>query len=83
MFFSKITIILKYQDNPKHLFRPWGFQSGHQIEWAKLLVTLYNQLSKAEEETEDDKWMIESAKSLFCRAYEIAWDKKGNKLHLI
>jgi len=23
-------------DDPKHLFRPWGFQPGHQTEWAKL-----------------------------------------------
>ena len=26
------------KDNPKHLFRPWGFQPGHQTEWAKLLM---------------------------------------------
>ena len=25
---------------PKHLFRPWGFQPGHQTEWAKLLLIL-------------------------------------------
>ncbi|HET7674667.1 MAG TPA: AGE family epimerase/isomerase, partial [Gammaproteobacteria bacterium] len=24
------------RDNPRHLFRPWGFQAGHQTEWAKL-----------------------------------------------
>jgi mannose/cellobiose epimerase-like protein (N-acyl-D-glucosamine 2-epimerase family) len=28
------------RDNPKHLFRPWGFQPGHQTEWAKLLLIL-------------------------------------------
>jgi len=28
------------RDNPRHLFRPWGFQPGHQTEWAKLLVIL-------------------------------------------
>lgn len=27
-------------DNPRHLFRPWGFQPGHQTEWAKLLLLL-------------------------------------------
>ena len=26
-----------HRDDPKHLFRPWGFQPGHQTEWAKLL----------------------------------------------
>ena len=25
---------------PKHLFRPWGYQPGHQTEWAKLLLIL-------------------------------------------
>ena len=29
-----------HRDDPKHLFRPWGFQPGHQTEWAKLLVIL-------------------------------------------
>ena len=28
------------RDNPRHLFRPWGFQPGHQTEWAKLLLIL-------------------------------------------
>ena len=28
------------RDDPKHLFRPWGFQPGHQTEWAKLLLIL-------------------------------------------
>ncbi len=23
-----------HRDDPKHLFRPWGFQPGHQTEWA-------------------------------------------------
>ena len=22
------------------IFRPWGFQPGHQVEWARLLITL-------------------------------------------
>ena len=69
------------KDNPKHLFRPWGFQSGHQIEWAKLLLTLRHQLIKAGEEREDDKWMIGQAKSLFDRTYKMAWDKKCKNLN--
>ncbi len=28
------------RDNPKDLFKPWGFQPGHQAEWAKLLSVL-------------------------------------------
>jgi mannose/cellobiose epimerase-like protein (N-acyl-D-glucosamine 2-epimerase family) len=27
-------------DKPNDLFRPWGFQPGHQFEWARLLLTL-------------------------------------------
>ena len=57
------------------MFRPWGFQSGHQIEWAKLLATLYNDLIKTGVQRHEVQWMIETAKSLFCRAYEISWDK--------
>ncbi len=28
------------RDDPRHLFRPWGFQPGHHTEWAKLLLIL-------------------------------------------
>jgi mannose/cellobiose epimerase-like protein (N-acyl-D-glucosamine 2-epimerase family) len=27
-------------DDPRNLFRPWGYQPGHQTEWAKLLMIL-------------------------------------------
>lgn len=54
-------------DNPKHLFRPWGFQPGHQAEWAKLLVILNRHKSES--------WMIEKASYLFNQSMELAWDK--------
>ena len=54
------------RDNPKHLFRPWGFQPGHQTEWAKLLLLL-NQYRPSD-------WLITRAQELFDRALEIAWD---------
>ena len=54
------------RDNPKHLFRPWGFQAGHQTEWAKLLVIL------ADHCRED--WMIGRAVELFDRTMPVAWD---------
>ena len=28
------------RDKPGDLFKPWGFQPGHQVEWAKLLLQL-------------------------------------------
>ncbi|WP_444996757.1 AGE family epimerase/isomerase [Aliikangiella sp. IMCC44359] len=54
------------RDNPKHLFRPWGFQPGHQIEWAKLLLILHRH--------KPEHWMIESACSFFDRTIKLSWD---------
>jgi mannose/cellobiose epimerase-like protein (N-acyl-D-glucosamine 2-epimerase family) len=56
------------REDPKNLYRPWGFQPGHQTEWAKLLLTLY--------EFRPEDWMIERATYLFDQAIELAWDKK-------
>jgi mannose/cellobiose epimerase-like protein (N-acyl-D-glucosamine 2-epimerase family) len=54
------------RDNPKHLFRPWGFQAGHQTEWAKLLLMLSRHLGR--------DWLVPTACGLFERALERAWD---------
>lgn len=54
------------RDDPKHLFRPWGFQPGHQTEWAKLLLIL-NQHAPA-------PWLVPKASELFDRALDAAWD---------
>jgi mannose/cellobiose epimerase-like protein (N-acyl-D-glucosamine 2-epimerase family) len=56
-----------HRDDPKHLFRPWGFQSGHQVEWAKLLLIL--------ERHKPEAWMLPTAKSLFDTALARAWDQ--------
>lgn len=56
------------RDDPKNLYRPWGFQPGHQTEWTKLLLLLYRVRPEA--------WMIERARSLFDRALEICWDSE-------
>lgn len=53
-------------DNPKHLFRPWGFQPGHQTEWAKLLLILHRHQPAA--------WQLNRAEALFNQALERAWD---------
>ncbi|TXH66625.1 MAG: AGE family epimerase/isomerase [Thiothrix sp.] len=53
-------------DNPKHLFRPWGFQPGHQTEWAKLLLILHRHQPAA--------WQLSRAETLFSQALEHAWD---------
>ena len=60
-----------HRDDPKHLFRPWGFQPGHQVEWAKLLLTLRTHLS-ARGDAPD--WLLPTARALFDRALEHGWD---------
>ncbi len=53
-------------DNPKHLFRPWGFQPGHQTEWSKLLLILHRHAPQ--------NWHITRARELFDTALDKAWD---------
>ncbi|MEO7430941.1 MAG: AGE family epimerase/isomerase [Dokdonella sp.] len=55
-----------HRDDPKHLFRPWGFQPGHQTEWAKLLLTLDRHAPR--------DWLLPTATQLFDRAIAHAWD---------
>ncbi|MHB1543404.1 MAG: AGE family epimerase/isomerase [Gammaproteobacteria bacterium] len=61
------------RDNPKHLFRPWGFQVGHQIEWAKLLLTL--------DRVQPAPWRLECARWLFDQAFERGWDNRFGGLY--
>jgi mannose/cellobiose epimerase-like protein (N-acyl-D-glucosamine 2-epimerase family) len=60
------------RDNPKHLYRPWGFQAGHQTEWAKLLMILHRH--------RPEPWMLERATALFDRAMKVAWDEANGGL---
>jgi mannose/cellobiose epimerase-like protein (N-acyl-D-glucosamine 2-epimerase family) len=53
-------------DKPNDRFKPWGFQPGHQTEWAKLLLIL-------DGERPDPKW-LPKARSLFDKAMETGWD---------
>jgi len=56
------------RDDPKHLFRPWGFQPGHQTEWAKLLLILDRHRPEA--------WLLPTARHLFDTALARAWDRE-------
>ena len=49
-----------------NIFRPWGFQPGHQVEWAKLLLILDRHAPQA--------WHLPRARELFDRAMAMAWD---------
>ncbi|KOR48399.1 N-acylglucosamine 2-epimerase [Xanthomonas oryzae] len=61
------------RDNPKHLFRPWGFQPGHQTEWAKLLMLL-DRYAPAD-------WLLPTAQHLFDVAVERSWDVQRGGLY--
>jgi mannose/cellobiose epimerase-like protein (N-acyl-D-glucosamine 2-epimerase family) len=62
-----------HRDDPKHLFRPWGFQPGHQTEWAKLLMIMEPLLlERGREET----WLLPTATHLFDTALARAWDNE-------
>jgi len=56
------------KDDPKNLYRPWGFQPGHQTEWCKLLLMIHRH--------DPQPWLVERAKSLFDRAFTTAWDEQ-------
>jgi len=56
------------KDNPKDLFRPWGFQIGHLSEWAKLLIILDRHV--------DQGWLLTRAQELFEVVIDKGWDNK-------
>ncbi|UXI70434.1 AGE family epimerase/isomerase [Tahibacter amnicola] len=60
-------------DNPRHLFRPWGFQPGHQTEWAKLLLILDRHVRA--------DWLVPTARHLFDTAVERSWDKRRGGMY--
>lgn len=61
------------KDDPQHRFRPWGFQPGHQTEWAKLLLIL------ARYRPAD--WQLERAEELFQTAVPASWDNENGGLY--
>ncbi len=68
-FTAEFTIDWDYnRDDPKNLYRPWGFQPGHQTEWAKLLLQL-NEHAQAD-------WLVEKAEFLFQQTFDKGWDVK-------
>lgn len=61
------------RDNPKHLFRPWGFQPGHQTEWAKLLLILDRHVQA--------DWLVPKARHLFDTALARSWDERRGGMY--
>jgi mannose/cellobiose epimerase-like protein (N-acyl-D-glucosamine 2-epimerase family) len=56
-------------DDPKNLFRPYGYLVGHWTEWTKLLLIL--------EEHNPEDWMLPQAIKLFDAAVEQGWDPEN------
>jgi len=61
------------RDNPKHLFRPWGFQPGHQTEWAKLRLIRDRHVQA--------DWRVPTARYLFDVAVARSWDAERGGLY--
>jgi len=61
------------RDDPRHLFRPWGFQPGHQTEWAKLLLIL--------DRYTGIEWLLPTARHLFDTATQRSWDDARGGLY--
>ncbi len=60
------------KDVRSNVFRPWGVQTGHQTEWAKLLLIL--------DRHDPQPWHLERAIRLFDRAMKYGWDEKNGGL---
>jgi mannose/cellobiose epimerase-like protein (N-acyl-D-glucosamine 2-epimerase family) len=54
------------KDHPGNIFKPWGFQTGHQTEWAKLLLIAHQFVP--------DPRYVERAMALHQRAFTYGWD---------
>jgi mannose/cellobiose epimerase-like protein (N-acyl-D-glucosamine 2-epimerase family) len=56
-----------HRDDRTDIFRPWGFQTGHQTEWAKLLLQL-------DALAPDPRWLPRAC-ALFDTAVSLGWDE--------
>lgn len=61
------------RNDPANLYRPWGFQPGHQTEWSKLLLLLHRH--------RPESWMQTRAVELFDAAVPLAWDDENGGLY--
>lgn len=57
------------RDDKTNIFRPWGYQTGHLTEWAKLLLQLERRIGAAA-----PPWLYETARHLFDAAMRHGWD---------
>ena len=60
------------REDKTNIFRPWGFQTGHLTEWAKLLMQL--------ERHRPGTWMLPTARHFFDTAMRLGWDAEHGGL---
>lgn len=63
------------RDTPADQFRPWGYQPGHHVEWAKLLAVLHRRLDGSPE------WLLSRAEELYAHAVDGGWDDTHGGFH--
>ena len=61
------------KNDPKHLFRPYGYLPGHFAEWSKLLLILNRHRPAA--------WLAPKAEFLFNAAMDAAWSPETGAIH--
>lgn len=61
------------KDNPKHMFRPYGYTPGHFTEWTKLLLLL--------ERYRAADWMLPRARHLYDAAIARSADLENGGMH--
>ncbi|WP_341890573.1 AGE family epimerase/isomerase, partial [Variovorax sp. YR752] len=64
------------RDDKTNIFRPWGFQTGHLTEWAKLLMQLERWLPEAQRPA----WLLPRARHFFDTAMARGWDAEHGGL---
>jgi mannose/cellobiose epimerase-like protein (N-acyl-D-glucosamine 2-epimerase family) len=64
------------RDDKTNIFRPWGFQTGHLTEWAKLLLQLEAHLLQRQATSGADvpAWLVQTARHSFDTAMRHGWD---------
>lgn len=73
------TVDWNYNRNDKsNIFRPWGYQPGHLVEWAKLLLILERHGAHLKHCSD---WLLQRAVSLFESAADNAWDHEHGGFH--
>lgn len=65
----------------EYIFRPYGFQPGHAMEWSKLIVIIERNATAAgvaaEVSVVETTWMIPTAEALFEEAIKCGWDAEN------